>query len=134
MRAWLRWVGLLVAGLVGWVAPGWAEEWRVVWKDEMQQIRVDRDSMRVEGGEVEYWYSDEMDAIVDWMEHRLHAISDCANHRMRRLAVYDPSTGVTTPIKESGWEEMPSLPNDPMSVLHDEVCREAGLVGSVLTR
>jgi hypothetical protein len=99
-----------------------AEDWQVVWKDSMQQIRVDRDSVRVDGQQVEYWYSDEVDALVDRMEHRYRVVSDCENNRMRHLEVYDPMTGETRPVQDSEWKEMSYDPDDPIKVMHHEVC------------
>ena len=105
---------------------GWAEDWEVVWKDDMQTLKVDRDSIRVNGTEVEYWYSDEVDALVDIMEHRFYAISDCAANQMRLTQVYDPESGQTTPVKDSEWKEKPYNSKDPVTVMHYEVCRDYG--------
>lgn len=104
-----------------------AEDWLVVWKDDMQELRVDRDSVQRNGSEVEYWYSDTVDAIVDIMEHRYHAISDCTNNQMRLIEVYDPDSGQTTPVKESEWQAKPYNPDDSVTVMHYEVCRDYGL-------
>lgn len=104
--------------------PLGAEDWRVVWKDDMQQLRVDRDSVRVDGPQVEYWYSDEVDAIVDFMEHHYHAVSDCAANQIRRLEVYDPVSGETRPVKEQGWKPLAYDPGDAVTVMHYEMCRD----------
>ena len=105
---------------------GWAEDWKVVWKDDMQTLKVDRDSVRVSGSQVEYWYSDEVDAIVDWSEFRYHAISDCVNHQMKLTEVHDPASGQTNPVKDSEWKDKSYNPDDPVTVMHYEVCRDYG--------
>ena len=107
--------------------PLWAEDWQVMWKDDMQELRLNKDSVRVNGGEVEYWYSDTVDAIVDWMEHRFRVVSDCTNHKLRVIEVFDPATGQTNPAKESEWKDMPYQPDDPVTVMHYEVCRDYGV-------
>lgn len=103
-----------------------AENWEVVWKDSAQTLRIDRDSVRTDGETVEYWYSDEVDALVDFMEHRCQAVSDRRNNRMRIVQVLDPATGETWPAKESEWKEMPYDPDNPLWVMHDQVCRDYG--------
>lgn len=115
---------LIVTGLFLPLPDLRAENWQVVWKDDMQTLRVDRDSIQVNGAEVEYWYADEVDAIVDWMEHRFHAVSDCAHHQLRLIEVFDPATGQTNPVKESGWKDMPYRSDDPVAVMHYEICRD----------
>lgn len=105
---------------------GWAEDWQVVWKDDTQTLKVDRDSVQVNGSQVEYWYSDEVDAIVDIMEHRYYAVSDCTTNQMRLTQGYDPESGQTIPVKDSEWKEKPYDPDDPVTVMHYEVCRDYG--------
>lgn len=116
----------VLTGLLVVFTEARAEDWRTVWKDDMQELRVDRGSVRVNGSEIEYWYSDTVDAIVDWMEHRYYAVSDCANHQMRLVEVYDRASGETHPVQESGWKDMPYHPDDPVTVMHYEVCRDYG--------
>jgi len=60
------------------------------------------------------------------MEHRFHAASDCADHRLRLMEVFDPATGQTSPVKDPGWKEKPYNPDDPVTVMHYEVCRDYG--------
>ena len=122
-------LSLLFAALVVFLPRVWAEDWQVVWKDDMQTLKVDRDSVRVSGTEIEYWYSDEVDAIVDIMEHRFHAVSDCNHNQLRLIEVYDPETDQTNPVKESVWKGMPYNPDDPVAVMHYEVCRDYGVSG-----
>ena len=117
---------LAIAGCFTVLPEVRAEDWQVVWKDDMQKIQVDRDSIQVNGAQVEYWYSDTVDAIVDQMEHRFHAVSDCANQKFRLIEVYEPPSGQTHAVKESGWKDMPYNPNDPVTVMHYEVCRDFG--------
>ncbi len=105
---------------------GWAEDWQVVWKDDMQTLKVDRESVRVNGSQVEYWYSDTVDAIVDSSEFRYHPFSDCASHQMRLTEVYDPASGQTNPVKDSGWKEKPYDSHDSVTVMQDEICRDYG--------
>jgi hypothetical protein len=108
-----------------------AEDWQVVWKDSTQTIRLDRDSVRVNGQTVEYWYSDEVDAIVDFMEHHYHVVSDCTANQIRHLEVYDPVSGETRPVQDQGWRELPYDPQDAVTVMHYEMCRDyATSVGS----
>ena len=114
----------LFGGLLVFLPPVRAEDWQVVWKDDMQTLKIDRDSIRVNGTQVEYWYSDEVDAIVDWMEYRYYAVSDCASHQMKLIQVYDPASGQTKPVKDSGWKDRSYNPDDPMTVMHYEVCRD----------
>jgi hypothetical protein len=104
----------------------WAENWKVVWKDSTQELKVDRDSVRINGSQVEYWYSDTVDALVDLMEHRYYAVSDCASHQMKLVEVYDPASGQTNPVKESEWKDRPYNPDDPVTVMHYEVCLDYG--------
>lgn len=115
---------LCFAGFFMFLHPGWAEDWKVVWKDDMQTLKVDRDSVQVNSSQVEYWYSDEIDALVDWMEHRFHAVSDCAANQMRLIQIYDPASGETNPVKDSEWQEKPYNPDDPVTVMHYEICRD----------
>lgn len=122
---------LLFAGLLIFPPQGKGEEWEVVWKDATQTLRVDRDSVRVDGSEVEYWYKDEVDAVVDWMEHRYHAVSDCAGHRIRRIEVFDPESGQTRSVTDPEWKDVPYEPDDAVSVMHDEVCFMASSGGSL---
>ncbi len=117
---------LLITCLIVFLPEGRAEDWKVAWKDDMQELRVDRDSVQKNGSQVEYWYSDTVDAIVDIMEHRYHAVSDCANHQMKLIEVYDPASGQTNPVKNSEWQAKPYNPDDPVTVMHDEVCRDYG--------
>ena len=102
---------------------GWAQDWEVVWKDDMQELRLDRDSVKVNGSEVEYWYSDEVDAFLDIMEHHSHVVSDCANHRIRLLEIYDPDSGQTRSVPDPRWRELPYDPKDAVTVMHYGVCR-----------
>lgn len=113
---------LLLISFLVFLPEGWAENWKVVWKDDTQELRVNRDSVRVDGAEVEYWYSDSVDAIVDFMEHHYHAVSDCTANRMRHLEVYDPASRQTTTVQDTGWKDMPYNPSDPVTVMHYEVC------------
>ncbi len=113
---------LLLISFLVFLPEGWAENWKVVWKDDTQELRVNRDSVRVDGAEVEYWYSDSVDAIVDFMEHHYHAVSDCIANRMRHLEVYDPASRQTTTVQDTGWKDMPYNPSDPVTVMHYEVC------------
>lgn len=105
-----------------------AEDWQVVWKDSVATLRVDRDSVHADGPQVEYWYSDETDALVDWMEYRYHVVSDCENRRMRILEAYETTSGeyrrVGEQVGESGWREVPYDSGDPVAVMHDEVCSD----------
>lgn len=117
---------LLFAILLVFSAEARAEDWKVVWKDDMQELRVDRDSVRVSGTQVEYWYSDTVDALVDIMEHRFYAISDCTNHQMKLIQVYDPASGQTHAVQDSEWKSKPYNPDDPVTVMHYEVCRDYG--------
>ena len=64
---------------------------------------------------------------MDIMEHRFYAISDCVSNQMRLVQVYDPATGQTNPVKESEWRDMPYNPEDPVTVMHYEVCRDYGV-------
>ncbi len=116
----------LFAAFLAFLPRGWAENWQVVWKDDTQTLKVDRDSIRANGSQVEYWYSDEVDAIVDIMEHRFHAVSDCTYHQLRLIEVYDPVAGQTNPVKDSEWKEKPYNSDDPVTVMHYEVCRDYG--------
>lgn len=104
----------------------WAEDWQVVWKDDMQRLSVDRDSVRVDGAQIEYRYRDEVDAIVDRMEHHYRVVSDCVANRMRWLEIYDPDSGRTSAVKDAGWKDMSHDPDDPVTVMHYEVCRDFG--------
>ena len=106
--------------------PLWAADWQVVWKDDMQELRIDRDSVRVNGAEVEYWYSDEVDAVVDIMEQHYRAVSDCQNNQIRLLEVYDTDSGETKPVQEQGWRPLPYDPKDAVTVMHYGVCRDYG--------
>ncbi len=115
---------LLLVGLLVFLPEGRAENWKVVWKDDMQELRVDRDSVRIDGAEVDYWYSDSVDAIVDFMEHHYHVVSDCATNRMRHLEVYDPASGRTNTVQDAGWKDMPYNPRDSVTVMHYEICRD----------
>ena len=111
--------------LVGTLLPppqAWSEDWQVAWKDSMTTLRVDKDSIRVKGQTVEYWYSEETDALVDWAEYRYDAVSDCENNRLRLIRMYDPSTGQTKEL-ESEWRDMSYDSQDPVKVMHEEVCR-----------
>lgn len=114
----------ILAGALVLLPAARAEDWKVVWKDDMQTLKVDRDSIRVNGSQVEYWYSDTLDAIVDSSEFRYHALSDCASNQMRLTEVYDPSSGQTNPVKDSGWKEKPYDSHDSVTVMHYEVCRD----------
>ena len=114
---------LLVAFLLS-VPLLWAADWQVVWKDDMQELRVDRNSVQVNGSEVEYWYSDQVDAIVDIMEQHYHAFSDCTNHRIRLLEVYDPVSGQTKPVQNQGWRKLPYDSHDAVTVIHYGVCSD----------
>ena len=118
-----------LAGLLVFSTQARAEDWKVVWKDDMQELRVDRDSIQVSGAQVEYWYSDTVDALVDIMEHRFYAVSDCGNNQMRLVQVYEPASGQTNPVKESEWKTLPYNPDDPVTVMHYEVCRDYGKPG-----
>jgi hypothetical protein len=89
----------------------------------MREVRVDRDSVRSVGKMLEYWYSDEEDAIVDWMEHRYYVVSDCEGNRMRHVTVYDPATGESKAVANSEWADMTYDPEDPIKLMHYEVCR-----------
>jgi len=117
---------LPLVGLFVFLSQARAENWKVVWKDDMQELRVDRDSVQVNGPQVEYWYSDTVDALVDIMEHRFYAVSDCAANQMRLTQVYDPETGQTNPVQNSEWKEMPYNPDDPVTVMHYDVCLDYG--------
>ena len=120
----LRPLFFLLTGLSIFLPSAKAENWQVAWKDDTQELRLDRDSIRVNGTQVEYWYSDTVDALVDIMEHRYYAISDCENHQMRLTHVYDPASGQTNPVKDSEWQAMPYNPDDSVTVMHYEVCRD----------
>ena len=102
----------------------WAEDWKVVWKDGMQELRIDRDSVQVNGAEVDYWYADEVDAIVDWMEHRYHVISDCRNNQMKVLEVYEPPSGPVKLVEVPQWKVVSYESNNPVAVMQDEICRD----------
>lgn len=114
----------LLAGFLMFLPEARAEDWKVVWKDDTQTLKVDRDSVRVEGAQVDYWYSDEVDAVVDVMEHHWHVVSDCAANQMRHLEVYDPVSGKTTASQDTGWKGKPYNPEDSVTVMHYEVCRD----------
>jgi hypothetical protein len=60
------------------------------------------------------------------MEHRYHVVSDCENHQMKHIEVYDLTSGATHPVKESEWKSLPYNPDDPVTVMHYEVCRDYG--------
>jgi hypothetical protein len=112
----------LLVGLLVFLPQVRAEDWEVVWKDSTQTLRVDRDSVRVDGGMVEYWYSDEVDALVDFMEHRYQVVSDCRGNRMRYIQVYDPASGESKLVVDPEWKDVAYAPDDPVAVMHYEVC------------
>lgn len=115
-----------LAALLAFLPEARAEDWRTVWKDDMQELRVDRDSVQVNGTQVEYWYSDTVDAIVDLMEHRYYVVSDCASNQMKHSQVYDPLSGQTNPVQDSEWKDRSYNPDDPVAVMHYEICRDYG--------
>lgn len=104
-----------------------AENWQVAWKDDTQTLKVDRDSVRVDGPQVEYWYSDTVDALVDLSEFRYRAVSDCVTNQMRLVEVHDPETGQTKPVQDSVWKDRSYNPDDPLAVMHHEICRDYGV-------
>lgn len=122
-----RRIGLLLWLLVGFLVflpEAWAENWKVVWKDSVQELRLDQDSIQVNGAVVEYWYSDQVDALVDWMEHRYHVLSDCQSNQMKHLEVYEPPSGPVKPVEVSEWKDIPYESNDPVAVMHYEICSD----------